>query len=157
MIDKVISGGQTGVDRAGLDAAMLLGLNVGGWCPKGRMSEDGRIPDKYPLTEIPNRSYPERTEMNLLEADGTLIVFRDRLDKGTKLTADLCEKYRKPYMLLSIEVFNESVKRGFVCWLADYRILTLNVAGNRESASTGIYEKSKIILSELLNFLVNDK
>lgn len=145
------------MDRAGLDAAMLAGLNVGGWCPKGRMSEDGRVPDTYPLKETPNRSYPERTEMNLLEADGTLILFRDRLDKGTKLTADLCERHRKPYMLISVEVFTDQVKKDFIHWLATYHIQSLNVAGNRESASTGIYEKSKSVLTELFRLQSNNK
>ena len=75
MIKKIISGGQTGVDRAALDAALELGIEVGGWCPKGRLAEDGTVPDKYPLKEMDTNAYPARTEQNVIDSDGTLIIF----------------------------------------------------------------------------------
>ena len=87
MLDKIISGGQTGVDRAALDVALALGLAVGGGCPKGRRAEDGIIPDRYPLTETPEPNYEARTRRNVEDADGTLILNRGKLDGGTALTA----------------------------------------------------------------------
>jgi predicted Rossmann-fold nucleotide-binding protein len=85
---KVISGGQTGVDRAALDAALTLGIHCGGFCPKGRKSEDGTIPEKYPLVETLNDNYSERTERNVKTADGTLILIAGNPDRGTQLTID---------------------------------------------------------------------
>lgn len=86
MLDKLISGGQTGVDRAALDVGLALGLPVGGWCPKGQRAEDSKIPDCYPLVEIPERNYRTRTRRNVEDADGTLILNLGKLDGGTAFT-----------------------------------------------------------------------
>ncbi|MCD6446738.1 MAG: putative molybdenum carrier protein, partial [Candidatus Marinimicrobia bacterium] len=83
---KIISGGQTGADRAGLDAAMELNIPVGGWCPKGRKSEDGPIDNKYPLQETTSGDYRVRTERNVKESDGTLIFTLGKPTGGTALT-----------------------------------------------------------------------
>jgi Circularly permutated YpsA SLOG family len=85
-IAKIISGGQTGVDRAALDVALELGIPCGGWCPKGRRAEDGAIPDKYPVEENDSPEYPPRTARNVRAADGTLILTRGTPDRGTALT-----------------------------------------------------------------------
>jgi predicted Rossmann-fold nucleotide-binding protein len=86
-LDKFISGGQTGVDRAGLDAAMEAGIPVGGYCPKDRLAEDGTIPIRYPLTELTGGGYPARTEKNVMESDGTLSLNDGTLSGGTSLTS----------------------------------------------------------------------
>src|SRR5947209_11260398 len=89
MIAKIVSGGQTGVDRAALDVALELGLPCGGWCPKGRRSEGGRIPERYPLRETTSAAYPARTRRNVLYSDGTLVLTNGPPTGGTALTIEL--------------------------------------------------------------------
>jgi predicted Rossmann-fold nucleotide-binding protein len=142
MVDnfRIISGGQTGADRAALDAASQLGIACGGYCPKGRKSEDGVIPDKYPLTETKTDNYPERTELNVKTSDGTLILVKGSADRGTNLTIQLCRQYHKPFM--TIDVFGEGPATDVNKWLQENHINTLNVAGNRESISPGIHKRA---------------
>src|SRR4051794_16307480 len=102
MLKKIISGGQTGVDRAALDVALELDLPCGGWCPRGRRSEDGAIPDRYPLSETPSEEYPERTEWNVRDSDGTLILTRGTPDRGTALTQRLANRHRKPLFVVDL-------------------------------------------------------
>lgn len=143
----VISGGQSGVDRAALDAALQLGLEIGGWCPKGRRAEDGPIDGKYPLQETPSRSYPLRTERNVLTAEGTLILSEGRLTGGTALTVKLARRHQKPFWVLDL-LATPDVKR-VQAWLRDHAITVLNVAGPRESERPGIYHRSLLFLMEL--------
>jgi len=96
MLNKIISGGQTGVDRAALDVGLALGLAVGGWCPKGRRAEDGGIPDRYPLMETPERNYQSRTRRNIEDSDGTLLLNQGKLDGGTALTVAHARQIGKP-------------------------------------------------------------
>src|SRR5437660_8982603 len=100
MFTKLISGGQTGVDRAALDVAIELGLPCGGWCPKGRRAEDGRIPGRYPLKETPSWVYPQRTEWNIRDSDGTLVLTLSRATGGTALTIHLAKSMRKPVLII---------------------------------------------------------
>src|SRR2546429_554237 len=97
-LSKIISGGQTGVDRAALDVALELGLPCGGWCPRGRRAEDGPIDSRYPLRETNALAYPVRTRWNVRDSDGTLILTRGRPDRGTALTRDLAERMGKPLL-----------------------------------------------------------
>src|SRR5437867_4357828 len=96
MFTKIVSGGQTGVDRAALDVALELGVKCGGWCPQGRRAEDGRIDERYPLQETPWDGYPQRTEWNVRDSDGTLILTCGEPDRGTALTIELVQRKKKP-------------------------------------------------------------
>ena len=138
MLDKLISGGQTGVDRAAFDVALALGLPVGGGCPQGRRAEDGIIPDRYPLTETPERDYQARTRRNIEESDGTLILNRGQLDGGTALTASYASQIGKPCLIVALEVGIEPA--AFREWLAAHHIRVLNVAGPRKRQRPGVYE-----------------
>lgn len=137
--DRIVSGGQTGVDRAALDVAIALGIEHGGWCPAGRLSEDGSIPSRYQLQETQSPDYPVRTEQNVIDSDATLILYRQKLKGGTLLTRKICDRAFKPYLLIRLDRdTHQTVRR----WLLDQRPRTLNVAGPRESTCQGIYEQS---------------
>jgi hypothetical protein len=97
---KVISGGQTGVDRGALDAALALQVECGGWCPEGRLAEDGIIPKRYPVMELANGGYPERTARNVADSDGTLVIANGKPIGGTRETVDCCIEMRKPYLVI---------------------------------------------------------
>lgn len=100
---KIVSGGQTGVDRAALDTALELGLPCGGRCPRGRKAEDGPIPARYPLTETSSAEYAQRTEWNVRDSDGTLVLTRGQPTGGTALTIELAERLGKPYLVVDLE------------------------------------------------------
>jgi hypothetical protein len=142
---KIISGGQTGVDRAALDFALKYNIPCGGWCPKGRLAEDGRIPEKYPLNETTTTNCNERTEKNISDSDGTLIIHSNRIDYGTKLTMDLCSEYNKP--LLVIDLNNDVLINRLINWIQIHHINIINIAGPRENNSPGIYEKTFDLLN----------
>ena len=144
---KIISGGQTGVDRAALDAALELKMDCGGFCPKGRKSEDGRIPEKYPLTETATGEYPERTEWNVKTGDGTLVLIDKDADKGTTLTINLCRQYNKPF--LPVDLSKKNQPEAMIQWIKENHIKILNIAGSRESSSPGIYHKAYNFLRDI--------
>lgn len=147
---KIISGGQTGVDRGALLAAIDHGVNHGGWCPQGRRAEDGAIDQKFELRESPTREYAERTELNVMDSDGTLILFRHEISGGTKLTRRLARKYRRP--LLEIELSTETNEnlKAILSWIESHQIHTLNIAGPRESGEPGIQKVTQKIVAALL-------
>ncbi len=150
-VKKIISGGQTGVDRAGLDFAIETGIEHGGYCPKGRRAEDGRIPAKYNLIETESADYEERTERNLTESDGTLIMYIGKMRGGTLLTSALCRKEGKPCLIIDLNHLTEGTARDFTKWLMDNGIRVLNIAGGRESV-VPIYSKAM----ECLRFLFSN-
>jgi hypothetical protein len=145
---KIISGGQTGADRAALDVALDFAIDCGGFCPKGRKSEDGRIPEKYPLTEAASHEYSERTEWNVKTGEGTLILIDQHADKGTSLTITLCKAYNKPFMIVDLAKKNEP--GNVIQWMRGNHIHVLNIAGSRESFSPGIYRKAYSFLKEVI-------
>ncbi len=148
---EVVSGGQTGVDRAALDAAMTLGVETGGWCPAGRLDEDGVIPDNYPLKELPQAGYRQRTKQNVIDSDGTVIIYFGFPSGGTELTIYFCIREKKPYVLIDAEELNgdraASKVQGFIL---KYDIETLNVAGPRASKEPRAYEYSKWVVEKVL-------
>jgi hypothetical protein len=145
---KIISGGQTGVDRATLDAALTLGIRCGGWCPKGRKAEDGPIPERYPLQETDSTSYPVRTEMNVRDSDGTLILTWGKPTGGSALTVRLARRHKKPSLVIDLQ--QSADPSSFRNWLEKKQIGVLNVAGPRESEYPGIY---RLAFRFLLNAL----
>ncbi|MBF0110174.1 MAG: putative molybdenum carrier protein [Magnetococcales bacterium] len=137
MVVKIISGGQTGVDRAALDFAMARGLTAGGWCPKGRRAEDGVIPRHYPLMETHREDYPYRTILNVKDSDGTLILFTGTLRGGSALTDRFARENKVP--CLSIDLSGEHDPSLVADWVCTNRIQVLNIAGPRESENRGIH------------------
>lgn len=144
---KIVSGGQTGVDRAALDAAIAIGLDHGGWCPAGRLAEDGTVPSRYQLVETATSDYAFRTEQNVLDSDATLILYEGRLRGGTLLTRKLCERWQKPYLLVHLA---DDPPAAACRWLAETAPRTLNVAGPRESSAPGIEDRARRFLIRLL-------
>lgn len=149
----IISGGQTGVDRAALDVAIELEIDHSGWCPKGRKAEDGKIPDHYNLTESSSNDYKQRTLLNIQDSDGTLILFRaDIRTPGTGWTMRKAQELGKPVFLMSN--LNKSSLKEFLSWIKSHQIVRLNVAGPRESKCPGIYNNAvaglRVLFSSLL-------
>lgn len=154
MICKVISGGQTGVDRAGLDAALTAGFPIGGYCPKGRRAEDGLIPEQYPLIEMDSPEYIERTEKNVQVSDGTLILNIGALTAGTKATYDFTVKHGKPSLIVQLDAPDVVKPEHVVRWLDGQHISILNIAGPRESkVPGGIYHKAYAYLDLVFDHL----
>jgi hypothetical protein len=148
-ISKIISGGQTGVDRGALEAALRLHIPHGGWCPRGRLAEDGWIPDRYDLQELDSSDYAARTEKNVVESDATLIFCRGSLSGGTLLTYRLSDRHGRPCKVVDLsESLDVRDVRG---WLEEHQVGTLNVAGPRESQNPGIERQTQESLVELLS------
>ncbi len=146
-LKKIVSGGQTGVDRAALDFAIRRGIPHGGFCPKGRRSESGRIAAKYRLTECASPEYAMRTALNVAHSDGTLILTRGRPEGGTQRTVFLCREYGKPTLVIDLD--RKLQAADFTAWLREHGIQTLNVAGPRESKQSGIGRQAKAALEAL--------
>ena len=145
---KIVSGGQSGVDRGALDAAITLGITHGGWCPRGRLAEDGPIPEQYRLTETDSPEYAVRTERNVVDSDATLILYRDQLRGGTELTRQLARKHGKP--CLPVDLNDPPDVREVSDWLNAHEPEVLNVAGPRESQSPGIGAQASAFVCRLL-------
>ncbi len=131
---KMISGGQTGVDRAALDAGLKHGIDCGGWCPAGRLDEFGRIPDRYPVKELAEGSFAERTLQNVKDSDGTVIVYLENLRGGTAYTAQCCTEQQRPHKLIdAAKVSPQDAAKLVFDFVHEYKIDVLNIAGPRES------------------------
>ncbi len=153
MIVKIISGGQTGADRAALDAAIRLGLPHGGWIPKGRLAEDGPLPETYALKETASAVYAERTEKNVIDADGTLIVSHGGLCGGSAYTCEMAAKHGRPWLHVDLDRMGAFHGAMTICdWIAANRIKLLNVAGPRASKDPRIY-RSVLALIESVYYL----
>jgi len=148
MLTRIVSGGQTGVDRGALDAAIAAGLEHGGWCPRGRHAEDGAIPQRYRLAETPSLRYEVRTEWNVRDSDGTLVLASGPVLGGTKLTVECARKYARPCMIVDLR--ENADAEAVAEWIGENGIEVLNVAGPRESESPGIGEMARRFVSQII-------
>lgn len=146
---EIRSGGQTGVDRAALDAALTVGLPCGGWCPRCRRAEDGVILRRYPLRCV-RGGYAQRTRANVRDSDGTLILHRGAITGGTRLTLDTARRLNRPVFAANVRAEPAAVlARRVGGWLIRHRIRRLNVAGPRESEEPGVYREARALLDVL--------
>ncbi len=149
MLEKIISGGQTGADRAALDFAIAHGIPHGGWCPRGRLAEDGTIPARHQLREAPDTDSAQRTEWNVRDSGGTVIFsIAVALIGGSRLTAEFAQRYRKPCLHLSQEQDGEAAADKLSEFLNRHEIRTLNVAGPRQSQEPGVAEFTRQTLEK---------
>ncbi len=147
-IRRIISGGQTGADRAAFDFALENGLEIGGFVPKNRIAEDGAIPEKYlNLQETATENYAERTELNVKNSDATIIFSHGELKGGSLLTRQFAEKYEKPFFHCDfLRLDFEKAKK----WLDSIDCENLNIAGSRDLEDSEIYRKTKNFLQRLV-------
>ncbi len=141
---KIVSGGQTGVDRAALDVALELGIACGGWCPAGRWAEDGPITRRYPLRETPTADPAVRTEWNVRDSDAALLLTSDGASPGTDLTREIARRLGRPVFTWPVDAIEDVGL--FRRWLQVHAARTLDVAGPRESEAPGVYEDARRIL-----------
>jgi hypothetical protein len=152
MIKKIISGGQTGADQAALDAAIQCHIPYGGWIPKGRLTEAGRLSNKYKLTEMHTDSYDKRTEQNVTDSDGTLIISHGEISGGSRYTQDMAERHGKPSLHIDLEKINAFQAAHVVKkWASDNNIEILNVAGSRISKDRYIYQDTMRLLTTVFH------
>jgi hypothetical protein len=153
---KIISGGQTGVDRAALDVALKNGIDCGGWCPAGRLDEFGKIPDRYPVRELEHGGFTERTLQNVKDADGTVIIYSGALSGGTEQTVGFCVEQQRPRQLIDASMISilEAVRL-----IADFvrkdKIDILNVAGPRQSEWPEGYDYAFRALEAFVNSITS--
>ena len=144
---RIVSGGQTGADRGGLDAARELGLPRGGFCPCGRRAEDGVIPEGYPVVELATRSYPARTRANVVGSDATVVFTFGAPDRGSALTLRLARAAGKPSLALDLAARDDAAAATeLAAWLAQVTPAILNVAGSRESNAPGIAARVRAVV-----------
>lgn len=144
---KIVSGGQTGVDRAALEVAIALAIPCGGWCPLGRLAEDGVIPARYPLTEAASADYDERTRLNVGDSDATLILNKGPLAGGTQRTAEIARELARPHLVVDLDQLPAA--SAAAAWLKRVRPRVLNVAGPRESSAPGVHDSAATFLRAL--------
>jgi len=151
VIGKIISGGQTGADRAALDFAIAHGIPHGGWCPAGRLAEDGTIDARYQLKETPTASYPQRTEWNVRDSDGTVVFsIESNLTGGSKKTVTLAHKHKKPVLHLSREGRSATPDQDLLRFICDHGIQVLSVAGPRASKEPEVAAFVREVLGKAL-------
>jgi hypothetical protein len=153
---QIISGGQTGVDRAALDAAIELGIDHGGWVPLGRIAEDGVIASPYQIQETPSFDVAQRTEWNVRDSDATLIISRGELAGGSALTQQIANQYERPSLHIDLAVLSIPDATSLLQqWLSGFDCKTLNVAGPRASEDPEIYLLAKLLLKQTLLLLID--
>lgn len=143
---KIVSGGQTGVDRAGLELALAMGIEHGGWCPRGRLAEDGEVPGHYLLTETDSSDYKVRTRQNVVDSDATLILYEGQLSGGTSLTRRFAREHHRPCLCVRI---GDKAAAEIAAWLNEVKPNMLNIAGPRDSSSPGIEARALDVLLSL--------
>lgn len=149
-LTQIVSGGQTGVDRAALDFGLDNKIAVGGWCPKDRYAEDGPIDARYPLRETEQAEVAFRTEFNARDSDGSLVLVENHLMRGTGYTRQMAMKHEKPYWIQPVDVPFD--KEGFARWLIANNIRVLNIGGPRESDQPGsVYDIARALLGKIID------
>jgi len=150
-LTRIVSGGQTGVDRGALDAALAADFTCGGWCPAGRTAEDGTIPQRYPVVELADAGYRERTIRNVVDSDATLIVYFEDLHGGTELTLLACIRREKPYKLIDgAEISCARAADLALAFVAKHAASSLNIAGPRASHAPGAHDYALEAVSRLI-------
>ena len=144
--ERIVSGGQTGADREGLDWAIARGIPHGGFCPKGRLAEDGVIPPQYRLIQTTSADYRERTEINVKTGDATLVFVGAKIGRGSRLTAQLCDAHHKPHLVVDPTTSVATVSD----FLNQHRPRVLNIAGSRASSDPQIYARVQRVLDAVL-------
>ncbi len=153
-LTKIVSGGQTGVDRAALDAALTANFPCGGWLPEGRKAEDGVVPDRYPLTPMPGGTYRQRMLKNVHDSDGTLILFNQALTGEAKLTRDLCIREKKPFVVLdAAQITVERSITAVLRFVEENEVAVLNVTGPRASGWEQGCEFTRAVVGGMLSRL----
>ena len=153
---KIISGGQTGVDRAALDTALKNGIEAGGSCPAGRLDEFGTIPARYPLKELEDGGVAERTAHNVKDSDGTVIIYQGKLSGGTEQTLRFCVDQQRPHILINASRTPvEEAARSIAHFVRGNKISTLNVAGPRQSEWPAGYDYAFAALDAFINAITN--
>jgi hypothetical protein len=153
---KIISGGQTGVDRAALDTAIKNGIEAGGSCPTGRLDEFGTIPDRYPLKELEDGGFVERTAQNVKDSDGTVIIYPGKLSGGTEQTFRFCVNQQRPHILINASRTSvEEAASSIADFIRENKISTLNVAGPRQSEWPAGYDYAFGALDAFINATSN--
>lgn len=149
---QIISGGQTGVDRGALDAALQAGAACGGWCPAGRRAEDGAIDPRYPLTPLAARDYAVRTRKNVEDSDATLVICFTEPEGGTALTLACCRRLGRPYLLIDAARLDvQEATATLLEFVRTRRIERLNVAGPRASKQPAAYDYARAVIGRLLD------
>ncbi len=150
-LKRIVSGGQTGTDRAALDAALDHGFPAGGWCPEDHKAEDGAIPGRYPVKALPGAGYRQRTKQNVIDSDGTLVIYFDWLFGGTEETVAFCIKEKRPYLLIdAAEVSVDRATEKTRVFIRELNIGVLNVAGPRASDEPEAYGYAKSVITPVL-------
>jgi hypothetical protein len=148
---KIISGGQTGVDRAALDVALRHGIKCGGWCPAGRLDEFGRIPDHYPVQELQGGGFTERTLQNVKDSEGTVVIYSGELRGGSEQTVRFCVDVKRPHQLIDASKISAAGAAKLIAdFVGENRIGILNVAGPRQSEWPEGYDYASHVLSVFL-------
>jgi hypothetical protein len=151
---KIISGGQTGVDRAALDVALRYRIACGGWCPEGRLDEEGKIPDRYPMTELKKGGPDERTARNVYDSDGTIVIYFHELSGGTAYTVGCCIEQQRAHRLIDAAKYSpEDAATLMIAFVVDHDIEILNIAGPRASEWAGGYNYALRAVDVLLSRL----
>ncbi|HEX4697080.1 MAG TPA: putative molybdenum carrier protein [Candidatus Udaeobacter sp.] len=148
---KIVSGGQTGVDRAALDVALKHEIECGGWCPAGRLDEFGRIPDRYPVQELHAGGFTERTLQNVKDSDGTVVIYADELVGGTNQTVRFCVDLKRPHQLIDASKLSaEGAAKLIIDFVRENKIGILNIAGPRQSEWPQGYDYASRALNAFL-------
>lgn len=162
MVNKIISGGQTGVDQAALDVAIKLGISHGGWVPKGRITENGILDDKYQVREMKTDNYNKRTEQNVIDSDGTLLISHGKLTGGSEYTREIAILNNRPWLHIDLnKTIAFQAAQKIRSWIAEHGIEVLNVAGPRASKDPAIYKATTDILEtaiymDIIDATMND-